>query len=336
MRGNYGAKIIKCILLLTSLIFTGCAKNGTDAYENNIENEVSENSSLDSWMGSYKYMESYSGEDTPFMFMSYEISIYKEEGNYYAEISIDGQTTMAHARARVYGSENWISMVFEDYYPDHLVGGFLNHGNSVLISLQKEEEEILTYWGEITPMLHENEPSGKCYFEKTFFDSIKSREKIYQEFIEGSRKAGTVSIHDLVIATDEPGRHYYSQYALFDSTGDGLPELHVKTARDYIIYTCKDNEMVLWTSLDPATVLFDDGTFMTENTSHAGYKTYNYFALDSQANEISKMLFMETESGYFEVNNMQVTNEQWKAYMEPYLGKNSESIHWIGIFEETN
>ena len=48
----------------------------------------------------------------------YTILIYKEGDSVCAEVSIDGQTTMAHAKAKIYGSDSWISLVFDEYYPD--------------------------------------------------------------------------------------------------------------------------------------------------------------------------------------------------------------------------
>lgn len=119
--------------------------------------------SLDLWIGNYKFSE-VSGE--PIMVMDYEIDIYQEDGKYFADIYQDGQTTMVRVRARVYGNEEWISMVFEEYLPDHSIG--LNcEGESVLLSFRSDNENICTYWGSIEPMLYDNESSGGVYFEKS-------------------------------------------------------------------------------------------------------------------------------------------------------------------------
>ena len=97
--------------------------------------------------------------------MDYEIEIYKENDNYYAEIAMDGQTTLVRAKAKVDGEEEFISLRFLKYLPDHGVG-LCSEINDVLISFKKENGDIYTYWGEIGPMLYINDESGNVYFEK--------------------------------------------------------------------------------------------------------------------------------------------------------------------------
>ena len=43
--------------------------------------------------------------------------------------------------------------------------GGMNDTSSVLLSFRKEKSDIYTYWGEIKPMLYENEDSGEIYFQ---------------------------------------------------------------------------------------------------------------------------------------------------------------------------
>lgn len=169
------------------------------------------------------------------------------------------------------------------------------------------------------------------YIERNEMDSIEFRKKIYYEFMEGECVAENISIDDIISVTGEPNRHFSLQYTLFDSTGDTLPELHIKTPRNYYIFTCNDKKMVLWASLPPATILFDDGTFLTENTSHVGYNDYYYFILNSSGDEIFHLAFMETESGYYEFSEVQVTKEQWQALSELYLKKSKDNIKWENL-----
>lgn len=148
----------KIILLIGLLIMlTGCR----------FENEVTVrdiSTDLESWCGEYRFSES-SAQPDILMIMDYKMEIYEEEGDYYADIAMDGQTTLARAKAKVYGDEEWISLTFLEYLPDNIIG-ISSEKNDVLISFRRENEEIYTYWGDIKPMFYENEKSGKVYFTK--------------------------------------------------------------------------------------------------------------------------------------------------------------------------
>ena len=123
---------------------------------------------LDSWIGEYAFGESVDAtEYTPFMFMDYKIEIYKGlDQQYYANISINGQTTGASGKAKVCGNEKQIELIFQEYLPDHMGGGFSDKEDAVLFRFEKAGDKLYTYWGEITPLRYDNEDSGKIYFEK--------------------------------------------------------------------------------------------------------------------------------------------------------------------------
>ncbi|MFW6016143.1 MAG: DUF5991 domain-containing protein [bacterium] len=118
-----------------------------------------ETDALESWVGEYEFSEFAPPDQNKF----YEISLYKENSNYYADISIDGFQTIIRLQTKVIGDENSINLVFEKYLPDNLFESY-NKGD-ILLSFEKENSEIYTSWGEIKPMLESNEKSGQVYFE---------------------------------------------------------------------------------------------------------------------------------------------------------------------------
>ena len=136
----------------------------SESNSNNSDNQII-SIDLDNWVGEYKFFESASEPNGPIIMMNYEIEIYKKDDNYYAEIAIDGQTTLVRAKAKVEGNEDFIKLSFLQYLPNHRVG-LCSEINDLLISFKKENEDIYTYWGEIGPMLYKNEESGNVYFEK--------------------------------------------------------------------------------------------------------------------------------------------------------------------------
>lgn len=121
---------------------------------------------LEYWVGEYEFRESVS-EPIP-MTMDYRIKIDRDDDGYYADIEIDGQTTLARMRAEAgleSGSDR-IELLFCEYLPEHRIGGANAEEGEVLLVLERKNGEILTHWGKIVPMLHENEENGKVYFVK--------------------------------------------------------------------------------------------------------------------------------------------------------------------------
>lgn len=120
---------------------------------------------LDSWIGTYTFDEVYAEEGYAPMFMDYDVKIYKEDEQYYADVVINGHMTAIDVKAQVYGDDEWISLVLREYNSDHITGlSYME--NTIMFSMRREEEQIYTYWGVLTPLLLENSESGKIYFEK--------------------------------------------------------------------------------------------------------------------------------------------------------------------------
>lgn len=119
-----------------------------------------DNDNLNGWLGDYEFYEYF----PPNINMEYNINIYKENGDYFAKIYIDGFQTTKKIKAKVLSNQDGINLVFETYLPDS-TGQDLNKGD-VLLGFKKVDSEIYTNWGKIEPTLPENKPSGKVYFTK--------------------------------------------------------------------------------------------------------------------------------------------------------------------------
>lgn len=151
--------LYKCLLFLSiCTMITGC-RNQINTVDNNQGND------LDEWIGKYHFQEAYDGEEYAPLIMDYEITIFKENDNYYANVEVIGQTTRVDVKAEIFGSDKWISLVYLENLSDIVTGK--NKINEVLLSFKKEENIIYTYWGGITPMLNENDVSGQTYFQQS-------------------------------------------------------------------------------------------------------------------------------------------------------------------------
>lgn len=114
----------------------------------------------DGWIGTYAFNEAV---------MNYNISIYKENEEYFADVEISGQTAIA----KVYGGNERISLFLYEVLTDS-TGVFGEKIGGRMISFRKEydietysmQDSFYTYWGTVRPTLPENEESNKVYFIK--------------------------------------------------------------------------------------------------------------------------------------------------------------------------
>jgi len=72
--------------------------------------------------------------------------------------------TLIRWRAKVQGDDESIDLILDSYSPESMLG--LHEIGDILWTLRKEENKILTYWGKWSPMLVQNQESGKVYFVK--------------------------------------------------------------------------------------------------------------------------------------------------------------------------
>lgn len=141
------------IICIAIVILAGCSDIKNDTTTQN-------GYQLSEWLGNYEFYEYF----PPNINMEYNINIYQENEECFANISIDGFQTTQRIQADVKGNTEGIDMIFETYLSES-TGENIEKGK-ILISFKKEDSEIYTYWGEIQPILPENMKQG-IYFVKT-------------------------------------------------------------------------------------------------------------------------------------------------------------------------
>lgn len=179
------------------------------------DTEHEEKSNLDGWIGEYTFSEYYEHGDLAPQFWGYDIDIYKENGQYYADVAVDGHMIGFHAKAQVYGDEEWISLVLMEYKPDHVMG-LSEMENNVILSLRKEEENLYTYWGILTPLWEAEggvSESGGSYLQRTEeSDSTEENET-------ADDMAQNMSGEDVTDIADLSG--WVGEYAYSEGSGKG-------------------------------------------------------------------------------------------------------------------
>lgn len=118
----------------------------------------------ESWVGSYRYEEF----APPNIGMNYVISIYEDGSGLYAKIKIDGFQTLKRLKAKVWSHKDEILFEFIDHYTDEK-GNTTEIGRykkgSVLLKIKKQNNILITEWGELTPILDINKEAG-LHFER--------------------------------------------------------------------------------------------------------------------------------------------------------------------------
>ncbi|MFW6029859.1 MAG: DUF5991 domain-containing protein [Halanaerobiales bacterium] len=147
---------IKCCLtinMISIFLLIGCLENkGTITSQNN--------NMLDAWIGNYEFYEYF----PPNINMEYNINIYHDNKEYFANIYVNGFQTNKKIKAQVKGDKERIDLIFKTYLPKS-TGESIDEGE-ILLTFKKENSDIYTYWQEIQPILPENSDSGKLYFTK--------------------------------------------------------------------------------------------------------------------------------------------------------------------------
>ena len=135
---------------------TACTTKGVNGGN---ENDTSIDDSF--WADEYAFNEVLEGQSH--IGKSYVLNIYQKDEKYWADISIDGWQTLRRLKAHVEGDNDSIQLIFDSYLPDNDFELFST--GDVLLTLTKRESKIITKWGEIKPIVRENEKDG-VYFNK--------------------------------------------------------------------------------------------------------------------------------------------------------------------------
>lgn len=146
-------KYIFCVSIVLVMLLDVCSEK-----KKNITSQSG--NQLGKWLGKYEFYEYF----PPNINMEYNISIYQDDDEYFANINIDGFQTTQRIRADVIGNTEGIELIFDTYLSEN-TGERIEKG-IILLSLKKEDSEIHTYWGTIKPILPENMDNGKIYFTK--------------------------------------------------------------------------------------------------------------------------------------------------------------------------
>lgn len=184
-------------------------------------------------------------------------------------------------------------------------------------------------------------------------NSVKKEKvlELYQEFLEGKIDIDDLNIDDLTIPTGEPERRYPTRYALGDSNGDSIPELHVDAARYYYIFTYMNGKLSTWKKFSSGDYyplknggIMETGLGIVSNYEFA-YYMFDYFGEETlcirfSVNDTNNNSTFDDGDEYF-CDDVLVTKDEWDKLTESYLYRDENGIYqiadeleWEVLFEE--
>lgn len=122
------------------------------------------------------------------------------------------------------------------------------------------------------------------------------------------------------------------RYALFDMTGDQLPELHVLTDISYSIHTIENDKLITWYQGDRYNSPLNNGMILWKGSSESAGECY--MVLDSKGAEVSSVWFGKSGNDYrFATGDedIKLSKRQWEKLKKPFLAVGSDQIIWRNI-----
>lgn len=120
------------------------------------------------------------------------------------------------------------------------------------------------------------------------------------------------------------------RYALFDMTGNGMPELHVLTDISYSIHTIENNKLITWYEGERYRRPLNNRAILENLGSY-----YGYIVLDNKGEDVFHCAFLEgSKNTYlFSTGNeyIELSKSDWDKLTRPFLTIGSDKINWENI-----
>lgn len=196
--------------------------------------------------------------------------------------------------------------------------------------------------------------SGK--YENALFDTpqynayLTDNDKaliLYKELLNGQRTVlygeKNIDINEL-ISFEKNVKLYEAKYALFDTNGDDLLELHIRSKSHYFIISYKNNDLYIFANLSIYCTQLDNGAFLSiRDGGTPTHTNYVYIILDYSGEIFFSLHFAKydaNQDGAYDENDcyyfegVEVSKTVWDELTKKYLEIGSSKIEWVSISYE--
>lgn len=172
-------------------------------------------------------------------------------------------------------------------------------------------------------------------------DELSIRLKQYESFLKDEISSengseGALYLRDFCNRVVPEEAEDEIRYALFDMTGDELPELHVLTDISYSIHTIEDNQLITWYLGDRYNRPLNNRAIL--QTIESTGITYSYIVLDSKGQKVLDIGFHDPRGqrgkNYLfstDYDYVELSKSEWDKLTKPFLSIGSDKIVWKNI-----
>lgn len=221
---------------------------------------------------------------------------------------------------------------------------------SFIKSIQLEKEEMnLSSNESVKENLNSSETSTEeeelPSYEKQSEEEILSSKEQVEKDIEAfllTKDQEDSWLYEITTPTGEPDRKYHVEYAIVDSTKDGIPELHIRNPREYNVLSFINNAngiQIFNSGLSLCRITAQkDGTIVTVMDNHwTNGVGIDFSQIDIDGNQYYDINFfwedinsngnIDVDEDYFHVGSELVEFDEWKTLCDGYIDIDTEKSY---------
>lgn len=161
---------------------------------------------------------------------------------------------------------------------------------------------------------------------------------LYQSFLEGKFHADNqgeiISINEVFLSNEN-----YNRFTLFDSNGNGIPELHLSSMRAYLVIECQDDRLIVVYSGSGYDNLLNNGAILYiregGGPEHISYR-YTKLGVDNKVTQVSFEKYNTQDDLVDDVylyEDKEVDKKEFDEKTRVYLTIGSDEINWLDYWQ---
>lgn len=157
----------------------------------------------------------------------------------------------------------------------------------------------------------------------------------YDAFLSGQTSAYAMETEETVSVTDFSqidSQRGIDRFALYDVTGDGVPEL-ITSSLTYSIFTYQGDRL-LWIYESPVNVMngsvtiLENGAVLSAHTSTGVFYEYATFASDNTPSRTAFDCLESEEFSVYHFRGQEVTKDEWDTLTKDIFALKSAELTW--------
>ena len=162
-----------------------------------------------------------------------------------------------------------------------------------------------------------------------------AKKDAFDKFIDGKVTATDLQSQDINIETylQQTAAAFNGEYAKVDVTGDGQPELCIRTTETLTIFALNQESLQLLREFSKNCIVLNNGAiFETVSNPVYGTTEYCYTLLDENGKDKEVTTFTSDPVGKkYTYNGKAVTAEEYATATKPIFDINNDQLEWFSL-----